>query len=113
MSVVPACQDGCFLVYCVSFDLFSNNITNKHRYGVIRLKYKMFFFTKIIEGECSGEDQICQFPFLYSGQLHYECSTQAPGGGQDLYGRCPVRLLDTETREASDQVNRWRVFDKP
>jgi len=58
-------------------------------------------------GECSGEGQPCRFPFLYSGQLHFECSTRAPGGGQDLYGRCPVRLLDTETREASNQPSDW------
>ena len=56
-------------------------------------------------GVCSGEGQICQIPFLYSGQLHFQCSTQAPGGEQDHRGRCPVRLLDQDTREASDQVN--------
>ena len=36
MSVVPACQDGRFLVYRVCFDLFSNNITNKHRYELLK-----------------------------------------------------------------------------
>ena len=38
MSVVPVCQDGWILVYCVCFDHLSNNITHKHRYSVIRLK---------------------------------------------------------------------------
>jgi len=60
-------------------------------------------------GACSGEGQICQIPFLYSGQLHFQCSTQAPGGGQDHHGRCPVRLLDQDTREASDQPSDWVV----
>jgi len=60
-------------------------------------------------GVCSGEGQICQIPYLYSGQLHFQCSTQAPGGEQDHRGRCPVRLLDQDTREASDQPSDWVV----
>merc|ERR1712013_751420 len=60
-------------------------------------------------GECSGEGQICQIPYLYSGQLHFQCSTQAPGGEQDHHGRCPVRLHDQDTREASDQPSDWVV----
>lgn len=60
-------------------------------------------------GECSGEGHICQIPFLYSGRLHFECSTLAPGGGQDNHGRCPIRLLNQETREASDQPSDWVI----
>jgi len=60
-----------------------------------------------ITSSCSGEGQQCQLPFLYSGELHYECTTRAPGSGQDLSGRCPVRLLDSDTREASEQPSDW------
>jgi len=63
-------------------------------------------------GNCSGEGKPCQFPFVYSGQMYFECSTRAPGGGQDLYGRCPTRLLNLETREASDEPSDWVKCDR-
>lgn len=58
-------------------------------------------------GQCSGVNQLCKIPFNYSGQMHFECSTRAPGGDQDLFGRCPILLVNSETREASDEPSDW------
>jgi len=62
--------------------------------------------------KCSGQEQVCQFPFFHSGELYFECSTEAPGGGQDLYGRCPTSFHNTETREASHEPSDWVVCDE-
>ena len=52
---------------------------------------------------CSGRDSKCEIPFLYNGHLHFECSSNSPVSG-DLFGRCPTKLLNMKTREASLKV---------
>jgi len=50
--------------------------------------------------------EICQIPFLLNGRLHFECTTESPIEG-DLFGRCPTRLLNQNTREASNKAEDW------
>ena len=52
---------------------------------------------------CPGRGIKCEIPFLYDGHLHFECSAHAPGNG-DISGRCPTKLVNQETREASLEV---------
>ena len=47
--------------------------------------------------DCTAGGSPCQLPYLHQGRLTFSCTTEAPstaGGGQDLFGRCPVTLAD-------------------
>ena len=57
----------------------------------------------------------CQIPFRYKGQMYFECTTEAPGGEADLYGRCPLVLKEgtsPQTREASLEAKDWVKCDR-
>jgi len=62
-------------------------------------------------GNCSADGHPCHIPYLLGGRWYYECTTHAPGAGQDLYGRCPIRLPSYDTREASDDPADWAKCD--
>ena len=64
---------------------------------IYSIQYHMLFSV------CSGRDNKCEIPFLYNGHLHFECSSNSPVTG-DLFGRCPTKLLNKKTREASLKV---------
>ena len=51
-------------------------------------------------------------PFRYRGEMYFECTTEAPGGDEDLFGRCPLVLVDKETREASTEAGDWVKCDR-
>ena len=53
---------------------------------------------------CSTRDSPCQIPFLYKGNLQFECSAQAPGAG-DIAARCPTKLNNNNTRTPSLKVS--------
>ena len=51
--------------------------------------------------DCTAGGSPCQLPYLHQGRLTFSCTTEAPssaGGGQDLFGRCPVTLADQVRR---------------
>merc|ERR1719322_845453 len=65
--------------------------------------------------ECTGGRSPCQIPFSYKGQMYFECTTEAPGGEADLFGRCPLVLKEgtsSLTREASTDAKDWVRCDK-
>ena len=54
--------------------------------------------------DCTAGGSPCQLPYLHQGRLTFSCTTEAPstaGGGQDLFGRCPVTLADQVRRHRS------------
>merc|ERR1712098_493484 len=57
---------------------------------------------------CSADRTPCQIPFVYKGQKYFECTTEAPGGEDDLFGRCPTLLKNERTREAGDNPDHWK-----
>lgn len=44
-------------------------------------------------------------------RTYFECSTEAPGGRRDLFGRCPTRLV-AGSREASSDPGDWAKCDR-
>ena len=64
---------------------------------IYSIEYHMLFLV------CSARDNKCEIPFFYNGYLHFECSSNSPVTG-DLFGRCPTKLLNKKTREASLNV---------
>lgn len=56
----------------------------------------------------SREGLPCQLPFTFQGKEFYECWTLSPGYGDVAYGRCPVRLLNQTSREASSKAEDWQ-----
>ena len=57
---------------------------------------------------CTADKSPCQIPFVFKGQTYFECTTEAPGGEEDLFGRCPILLENSKTREAGDNPDNWK-----
>ena len=55
---------------------------------------------------CTAGGSPCQIPFTYRGTTYFECITEGPGGGEDLFGRCPV------TESVTEDPGDWAKCDR-
>merc|ERR1719410_1492575 len=61
------------------------------------------------DNECKTKNlNTCQFPFLYEGQMYYEC-TSLSFASTGKQGMCPIRLSNILTRQASLNAADWEI----